>query len=150
MIVAASLQVKSDPLLKVHPDDSYRAYPELQGRQRFRYTDYEKGIVSFRNGINHSASFAQQSSGNSAGGGGTGSPAGLKADSVHSSQQGTQTSQQGTQNPHGTPTQNEISTQGGSSSASAPSTVGPAPNRTGSSEASQDGSRSAAPGIPSG
>ena len=53
MIVAAILQVKSDPLLKVPPDDSYRAYPELQGRQRFRYTDYEKGIVSFRNGINH-------------------------------------------------------------------------------------------------
>ena len=99
--------------------------------------------------ITLSASFAQQSSGNSAGGGGTGSPAGLKADSVHSSQQGTQTSQQGTQNPHGTPTQNAISTQGGSSSTSAPSTAGPAPNRTGSSEASQDGLRPAAPGIPS-
>ena len=61
----------------------------------------------------------------------------------------TQTSQQERKSARDADSERDIN-QGGSSSASAPSTAGPAPKRIGSSEASQDGLRPAAPGIPSG
>ena len=95
------------------------------------------------------ASFAQQSSGNSEGAAGTGSAGGSKAGPARSSEQGTQ-SQRETQNQQGPSTQSGTSNQGARSSASAPSTAGPAPTRTGSTEASPDGLRPAAPGISSG
>ena len=87
MIVAASLQVKSDPLFKkstlmilIERTLSSRVAKDFD-IQIMKRALLVFGMAS----ITLSASFAQQSSGNSAGGGGTGSPTGSKADSVHSS-----------------------------------------------------------------
>ena len=105
-------------------------------------------------------SFAQQSSGNSAAGSGTDALGGASSTGTsRSGNQSTQSqpgssSQDGTGNQSGTAQQGATANPSGASStggsSNAPTAAGPAPNRTGSTDASPDGIRPAAPGIPSG
>jgi hypothetical protein len=127
------------------PDIYARADPEECDASAFDMQRMKRVLMGLAIALGITViALAHPSSGKSAAEAGTGTSGGAS----RSSETGTQ-SQPGTAPQNRTIGQSDGANQTGAST-TVPSTAGPVPNRTGSTEASPDGLRPAAPGIPSG
>lgn len=126
------------------PDVQKRADPEECDESMLDILGMRRALLGLGIALGISVvAVARSSRGNSAGGAGTGTSGRASPSSERSTQ-----SQPGTAPQDRTGQSNGANQTGASTTAS--STTGPAPHRTGSTEASQDGLRAAAPGITSG